>query len=75
MSDYSDRLHPTSGICPKCTSRGRQSIVMAQRNGDNDWKLTCSDHSICNFTLPVMGIFIDAEFYLLQKLDGVRGLV
>lgn len=74
MADYQDRCQPTGATCPECISHNRQSVIMAQRIGGNDWALTCSDHSICHFRKEVQGIFIDAEFYLLKKLDGVRGL-
>lgn len=38
--------------------------------GGKDWRLTCSDFSICPYSVPVEGELRDGEFHILGDLVG-----
>lgn len=67
LEDYNERRHPTSALCPRCLPHGRQSVVMAQKNGGEDYLMTCSDHTRCNWHDEVKGTFVQGDFYLLYR--------
>lgn len=68
--DYNNRRRTTKYICPRCLANKRQSVVKAQFMGGKDWRLTCSDFSICPYSVPVEGELRDGEFHILGDLVG-----
>jgi hypothetical protein len=68
--DYQNRRRPTRYICPRCLRKDRQSVVMAQPYGGSDWRLTCSDYSVCPYSITVEGCLKNGEFNIHGDLHG-----
>lgn len=47
MNDYDFRRFPIDKFCPRCLAFGRKQYCMAQRWGSGEFRLTCSDYSVC----------------------------
>lgn len=67
MSSYQERVRPIIELCPRCLSHKKESVINAQPNGGNDWRMTCSDFSICPWADDVQGVFVNGEFRCIDE--------